>query len=118
MIKFEIKLYTLAALPEKSRARAINEHRYFMLDTLQPDFIDGITDWNDPEKMEMYHDEYEYIEMNDEPVIENIEINEYFFFYSGELVNVTRYTGGPLAGQTWAVIGGERYLILEGSTND
>lgn len=117
MLNFEIKLYSLAELPEKSRERAINEHRYFLLDTLQPDYIDGVTDWNDPEKMEMYQDEYDYIQMNDEPVIESIEINEYYFFYNGDLCNVCHYVAGPLTGQTWAIVGGERYLIQEGNTH-
>lgn len=111
MIEIKIKLYRLEELPETSRRRAIEDHRSFMLNTLTPDFIDGVTDWNDPEKMEMYHNEYQYIEDHDEPVIENIDINDYFFFYDGDLANVVHYTGGPLAGQTWATIRGERYLI-------
>lgn len=118
MLTVNIHLYTLAELPETSRRRAIEEHRSFLLDTLTPDYIDGVTNWHDPEKMTMYQDEYDHILMNDEPVIESIEINEYFFFYSGELVDVTHYTGGPFTGRTWAAIGGEGYEIKGDTNND
>ena len=113
MIEVKIKLYRLEELPETSRRRAIEDHRTFMLDTLTPDYIDGVTDWSDPEKMEMYRDEYQYIVNHDEPVTESIDINEYLFFYNGDLAHVTHYTGGPFNGQIWAAIGGERYLIEE-----
>ena len=109
MTTINLKLYSFNELPKAAQERAIQEHRDFLLSVLQPDYIDGITDWNDAEKMEMYRDEYDYMENNDEPIIENIEINDYLYFYDGTLCQAVTYTAGPLTGQTWVTIHGERY---------
>lgn len=113
MIELKIKLYTLAELEPPAREKAIKEHRAFLLDTLRPDYIDGVTDWNDPEKMAMYREEYAYIEDNDDPVVESIEINDYLYFHNGTIVNAVTYTTGAAAGQTWVTIGGEQYRAEE-----
>jgi hypothetical protein len=63
--------------------------------------------------MEMYHNEYNYILMNDEPVIENIEINEYYFYFDGSMCDVCHYSGGPKKGTTEIKIHGETFTIKE-----
>lgn len=114
MVELKIKLYKLDELSAFAQGHAIEEHRQFLLDTLRPDYIDGFCDWNNPEKMEMYHSEYEYIEDNDEPVIESIEANDYLFYYDGTICQTVTYTAGTEAGQTWATIHGERYRAETG----
>ena len=111
MINVNIKLYTIHELNEKAKTKAIEDHRYFLLDMLVPDYIDGIIDWNDPEKMEMYHEEYNYILNNDDYVIENIEINDYYYYFNGEMVPVLHCTAGPLSGITMATIHGENIKL-------
>lgn len=109
-----IKLYELDELGEKARARAIDEHRNFMLETMYPeDFKSGDPQYDTPEELEKaYNAEYDYISMNDEPVIESIECNEYLFFEDGELAHVTHYCGKhPLSGQTWLKYHGSEYRI-------
>lgn len=85
-----------------------------MLDTIRPDYIDGVTDWHDPEKMEMYRAEYAEIEENDRVVVDSILINEYWFFYNGTLADCTTYTAGPRKGETILVFAGESHMINEG----
>ena len=111
MINVNIRLYTIHELNEKAKTKAIEDHRYFLLDVLVPDYIDGIIDWDDPEKMQMYHEEYDYILSNDDPVIESIEINEYYFYFNGEICPVLHCTAGPLAGITMATIHGENIKL-------
>lgn len=113
MTTIKINLYSFSELTESAQERAVREQREFLLSTLQPDSIDGITDWSDPEKMEMYRAEFDYIENNDAPVLESIECNDYLFFHNGEICNSVHYTAGSLAGETWAIIGGERYQAEE-----
>lgn len=116
MLELKIKLYSFHELGQEAQTRAIEDHRRFMLETLEPDFIDGVTDWNDPEKMTMYNEEYKYLLMNDEPIIENIEINEYTFFADGELCWSCTYTGGPKKGLTEIQIHGELFTLGGGAT--
>ena len=115
MLELKIKLYSFHELKPFAQEKAIFEHRRFLLDTLQPDFIDGVTDWNDPEKMEMYHSEYEYLEENADPIVESIEANEYLFFANGELCWSCRYVAGPKKGTTEIKIHGEIYTITGGN---
>ena len=69
----------------------------------------------DPERdtpESMYNEEYDYILMNDEGVIDSIEANEYLFFENGEIANVTYYCGKhPLAGETHLKMAGHDYKI-------
>ena len=111
MLNVNIRLYTFQELNEKAKRKAIEEHRPFLLDVLVPDYIDGVIDWNDPEKMGMYDDEYNYILENDDPVIESIDINEYYFYFDGTMCNVLHCTAGPLADKTAVRIHGENYFI-------
>ena len=113
MLKVEISLYSFHELKPEAQRKAIEAHRRFLLDTLQPDFIDGVTDWNDPEKMEVYRAEYEYLEEHDEPIVENIEANDYNFFADGELCWTCTYTGGPKKGLTEIKIHGELVTVQE-----
>lgn len=111
MKNVSINLYSFQELTEKAKQFAIMEHRTFLLSVLQPDYIDGVPDWDDPEKMEMYRDEYSDIDENDEPVIESIEINDYLFYYDGKMCNACTYTAGPNKGLTEIKIHGETYYI-------
>lgn len=115
MLKLEIKLYSFHELGREAQRKAIEEHRAFLLETLRPDFIDGVTDWDDPEKMNMYRQEYKYIEEHDEYIIENIEINEYTFFADGEICWSCHYTAGPKKGLTEIKIHGELFTLGGGA---
>lgn len=85
-----INLYELSELSEKAQARAIEEHRYFMLSDMAPeDFISGDPEYDTPEELQKtYEAEYNYILFNDDPVIESIDCNEYLFFKNGEIANI------------------------------
>ena len=111
MLKVEISLYRLRELSPAAYRRAVDDHRYFLLDALQPDYIDGVTDWNDPGKMEMYRAEYDYIMFNDNPVIDSINCNGYFFHPDGEICWTCTYTAGPKKGLTEIKIHGEAYTV-------
>ena len=111
MISLCINLYSFHELKEIAKEKAIREHRQFMLNTLQPDYIDGVVDWHNPEKMRMYEDEYQYIEENNEPVIESIEVNEYTFYFDGEICWSCHYTAGEKQGITEYRIHGEYYAV-------
>lgn len=114
MISISINLYSFSELSENAKQRAIREQREFLLSTLQPDFIDGIIDWSDPEKMEMYRAEFNYIEENDEPCIESIETNDYLFYFNGEIAEAVTYCGNhPRTGETDITIHGETYTRKE-----
>ena len=116
MLELTIKLYSFHELNQEAQTRAIEDHRRFMLETLQPDFIDGVTDWNDPEKMKMYHAECEYLEENDSAIIENIEINEYTFFANDDICWSCHYVAGPKKGLTEIKIHGELFTLGGGAT--
>ena len=117
MKQCKIFLYGFDELSPSAQSRAISEHRFFLLDTLRPDFIDGVTDWNDPEKMEMYEAEYNYIECNDDPVIESIEINEYLFFNDGTLAPTITGVSEAVRGESYLSKWGEYYKIEEVNEN-
>lgn len=87
-----INLYTFQELTENAKHRAIEEHRNFLLSVMQPDdFISGDPDYDTPEELEKsYKAEYDYILFNNDAVIESIEINDYLFFYNGELANISQ----------------------------
>lgn len=72
-----INLFNFDELNQKAKEKAITDHAEFLLE------VDG-----------------EEKERTREEVIENIIINEYWFFEDGELAHVTRYTGKhPEAGK-------------------
>lgn len=91
MKQVTITLYQFDELSDKAREKAISDHRYFLIDVMRPDdFISGDPEWDTPEKLfETYRAEYDYYLMNDEPIIESIEINEYWFFHDGTMAHVT-----------------------------
>ena len=88
-----IKLYTLDELSENARQKAIEEHRQFELSIMSPDdFISGCPEYDTEEELQKtYEAEYDYLLMNDEPIIENIEANNYYFYEDGTLAAVTEY---------------------------
>lgn len=109
-----IKLYSLSELSGKAKGKAIEAHREFMLNIIGPDdFISGIAEYDTPEELQRtYEAQYDYYLMNDEPIIENIEANEYLFFEDGELAHTVHYCGGhPLSGETHFMFNGVDYLL-------
>ena len=49
MYNFNINLYTFAELSANAKAKAIEEHRRFLLDDMQPeDFISGDPEYDTP----------------------------------------------------------------------
>lgn len=109
-----IKLYAFSELNEKAKRKAIEEHREFILSTMRPeDFISGIAEYDTPEELQKtYEAEFDYYAMNDEPIIENIEANDYLYFENGELAHTITYRGDhPLAGETHFIFKGTNYVI-------
>ena len=109
-----IKLYPFAELSDKAKEKAIEQHRQFELEIMQPkDFISGDPQYDTPEELQKaYEAEFKYYEENDEPIIENIEANEYLFFASGELAKTVQYCGNSLLkGETHFKFDGVDYLI-------
>lgn len=112
-VNIQIGLYSLDELSDSARNRAIEDHRRFLLEIMRPgDFISGDPEYDTQEEIYAAYDaEYFYILGNDDPVVESIDANEYMFFSSGELANVTHYTAGENAGQTWLTYNREKIRI-------
>ena len=89
-IEYPIRLYEFHELSDRGKRNAIEEHRSFLLETMEPeDFISGDPEYDTPEELEkMYCLQYDFYLLEDDPVIESIEINEYLFFSTGELANI------------------------------
>lgn len=87
MKTININIYNFDELNDKAKNRAVDDHRNFLLSIMRPnDFISGDPEYDTPEELEKtYQSEYEYYLMNDEPIIESIEINEYMFYSNGEI---------------------------------
>lgn len=115
-INVSITLYQLNELDEKARGKAIDEHRIFELSIMQPsDFISGDAEYDTPEELQKtYEAQYDYYLNNDEPIIENIEANEYLYFADGSMASVTQYCGKhPLSGKTFFTFQGIEYDITK-----
>ncbi len=109
-----IKLYPFSELSEKAKRKAIEDYREFELSIMRPEnFITGIAEYDTPEELQkVYEAQYDYYAMNDEPIIEIIEANDYLFFENGELAHTIRYCGAhPLSGETHFIFSGVGYLI-------
>ena len=93
-VNVKINLYSFNELSAEAKQKAIDEHRSFELSIMQPnDFISGDPEYDTEEELQKAYDtEYNNYEMNDEPIIENIEANNYLFFSTGELASCTTYT--------------------------
>ena len=114
-----IKLYSFSELNKKAKRKAIEAHREFELSIMQPDdFISGVAEYDTPEELQKtYEAQYDYYFMNDEPIIENIEANDYLFFENGELAPTVHYCGGhPLRGETHFIFNGVDYIIKKEKT--
>ncbi len=73
-----INLYSFDELPANAKERALIDHANFLI---------SVPDINELDEQE-YRDEYDR-----EEVEESIRINEYLFFWDGELASITHYTG-------------------------
>jgi len=107
-VNIAIELLSINELTPKARNKAIEHHRNFMLESLYPSDFDG----TEEEQTEMYEAECEYIEDNDNCVIEEIEANEYLFFKDGTLAHCTHYCDKhPKAGITELNYMGNVYVV-------
>ena len=113
-INVEIKLFQFNELLKEAKEKAIEKHRNFLLSVMsKEDFISGDPEYDTDEELEKtFNEEYDHILYNDEPVIESIEINEYYFFYDGELANTVTYVGDhKKAGTTELSYNGSIYSV-------
>jgi len=78
----KIKLYKYDELGDYAKDRAFYEHRSFL--------ISNPSEYEDENGNIKYFDELYY---NKEVVEESIRINEYLFFYNGDMANITQFTG-------------------------
>lgn len=86
-VQIKINLYSLNELSSEAKQVAILNHG---------DFLNSFPHEYENENGEMVE---EYIEHNEDEIIESILINNYYFFKNGELANVKTYTGKhPKAG--------------------
>ena len=107
-----LNLYTLDELNEAARARAIEDHRHWLLNNMTVEDFEGCGDPELDTPESMYNEEYNYILTEDEGVIESIEINEYLFFENGEMAWTINYCGNhPRAGESVLRFGGKEYSI-------
>lgn len=96
----KINLFQFQELSDEAKQEAIEEHFHF-LNSL------GMEVEN--ESGQLITEEYEPSESE---VIENIEINEYFFYENGELASTIKYTGKhPLSGSTVYQHKGQKVFI-------
>ena len=116
MERVTITLYQFDELSEKAKQKAIFEHREFLLTTMQPeDFISGDPQYDTPVLLQKsYNAQFAYYCENDEPIVESIEINDYWFFHDGTLADVTTYTAGPNKGKSIFTFHGETDVFIAG----
>ena len=101
MVTVTMSLYSFNELTPVAKQKAIDEHYNFMV-SYPPDYQD--------ENGEMKIEE-DYNPSEDE-VIEDIEVNDYYFFGTGELARCTKFCGNhPRAGEQIMEIGDEEYII-------
>ena len=80
-INTPIELYTINELPTEARAKAIQEQQIF---------LDSEPIEHEAENGEMLKTYHEHTEAE---AVESIEANAYYYFFSGEMADVTTYTG-------------------------
>lgn len=103
MKKVTINLYQFDELFEGAQGLVIERHREFMLRTTFPSDFEYEGDFTAT---------IEDLENNDEPIIENIRINDYLFYQTGVLANSVTYCGNhPRAGITELRIGDDVYRL-------
>ncbi len=102
-VNVAINLYQFDELSEEAKAKAIEEHRDFLLRVTCVESFDFPDD---------YVSTMIEIQEKDEPIIENIRINEYIYFSTGDLAHCTTYTGKhPKSGITEFNFMGSVYQI-------
>ena len=103
MKKVQINLYSFNELNKDAKNYAIEEHRDFLLSIYSDSDFD--------ESYNMTYSKYEK-SLTEEYLIEEIEANEYLFFFNGELANITTYFGKhKKAGTTELKLFDETYII-------
>ena len=97
-VKIEIDLFELKELGNEAMERAIEEHRNFLLNTVDDDAD--------------YEGRYSDILEDDEYVIDNIELNEYLFYSHGDLAHTINYCGNhPKTGTRELILGSKVYQL-------
>ena len=103
MQKVEINLYSFNELSKDARDFAIDKHRDFLLSIYDDSDFD--------ESFNMNYSKYEK-SLTEEYIIEEIEANEYLFFFNGELADIIHYCGKhPKTGLTELKQFGEIYTL-------
>lgn len=80
MKKAQINLYSVNELNEDARAMVIEQHKEFLLSIYSD------------KSLNMTYSDYED-GLNNEYIIEEIEANDYLYFFNGTLANTTYYFG-------------------------
>ena len=98
-----INLYRLDGLEEEAKRKAIEEHMGFLIDVYSDDDYD--------ESFNMTRAKYAK-SLTRRDVIESIEINDYMYFFNGEMANTIQYCGKhPRSGEHELTLNGESYLL-------
>lgn len=84
MKKVEINLYSVNELNEDARVMAIEQHKEFLLSIYSDEDFD--------ESLNMTYSNYED-GLDNEYIMEEIEANDYLYFFNGTLANTTYYFG-------------------------
>lgn len=89
MKEITIHLYQYEELDERAKRRALYEARMDAVSNMRPeDFVSGDPEFDTPEELENQCElEKEYYEREDEPVIEYINDNGYWFFHDGTMAD-------------------------------
>lgn len=91
MQNITITLYSLNELNKEAKNKAIAEHKEFLIDTFSDDLYDA--------SYNMTRSKYAK-QLTKADIIENIEINDYFFFSNGKQAHVVQFCGQhPRAGE-------------------
>ena len=98
-----INLYRLDGLEKEAKNKAIEEHRDFMVETYSDDMFDKV--------FNMTQSKYAK-GLTKAEVEENIEINDYMYFFDGEMASTIQYCGKhPRSGEHEFTLHGESYLL-------
>lgn len=110
-----INIYKVDELPEPSQKKAIEDHRIFLLSTMQAsDFISGDPEYDTPDQLKaQFTEEYKYYLLHDTPIRDDLNANNYWFFLDGTLANCTTCTAGPDRGRTIFSLHGETDCFYE-----
>jgi len=103
MQTLSIELYSLEDLNKKIRNEVISKQKDFLIDIYSDDMFD--------KSFNMTRSEYARQLTKDE-IIEDIDINNYLYFFDGSIASVITYTGKhERAGESVLTLHGKEYLL-------